>query len=148
MQIKQNHLTTLIKASLCGLVALGFLSQAQAADKKADGTYTFTVPGRNGGADRKMTLMLKTEGEKLTGKLSFEGQNGQTRETEITDGKLKGDEVSFTVVREFNGNKITSKYNGKVDEKGIKGKIETERDGNTQSRDWEAKRETDKKEAK
>ena len=69
------------------------------------------------------------------------GRNGgDPRETAISDGKVKDDEVSFSVVREFNGNKMTSKYSGKVSADTIKGKIETERDGNTRSRDWEAKR--------
>jgi hypothetical protein len=34
-----------------------------------------------------------------------------------------------------------SKYKGKVSRETIKGTIEFERDGQTQSRDWEAKRE-------
>ena len=58
---------------------------------------------------------------------------------------MKGDEISFTVTREFNGNKVTSKYNGKISGDSIKGKIETERDGNNQSRDWNATREAEKK---
>ena len=32
------------------MMALGFLSKVQAADKKVDGTYSWTMPGRNGGA--------------------------------------------------------------------------------------------------
>jgi len=145
MQRKHNTLTTLVRLSLCTLLALGFVSQIQAADKKADGTYSWTMPGRNGGPDRKMTLTLKTEGDKVTGKLSSPGRDGTNRDTDIADGKIKGEEISFTVVREFNGNKMTSKYSGKVGADSIKGKIETERDGQTQSRDWEAKREADKK---
>jgi hypothetical protein len=136
------------KISLCAILALGFLSQAQAEDKKADpsGTWTWTAPSRGGGGgERKMSLKLKTEGDKVTGTLTSPGRDGQTRDTEITDGKLKGDEISFTVTREFNGNKMTTKYNGKVSADSIKGKAEFERDGQTQSRDWEAKRETEKK---
>ncbi len=103
------------------------------------------MPGRNGGPDRTMTLKLKTEGDKVTGTLTSPGRQGQTTDTQIQDGKLKGDEVTFTVVREFNGNKFTSKYNGKVSAQAIKGKMEFERNGETQSRDWEAKRVADKK---
>jgi hypothetical protein len=44
------------------------------------------------------------------------------------------------VVREFNGNKFTIKYSGTVSGDTIKGKSEFERDGETQSREWEAKR--------
>ncbi|HYG34518.1 MAG TPA: hypothetical protein VEC99_07030 [Clostridia bacterium] len=147
MQLKNTTLSSLIKISLCAFLALGFLAQVQAEDKKADanGTWTWTMQGRNGGPDRKMSLKLKTEGDKVTGKMVTPGREGQTRETEIQDGKLKGDEVTFTVVREFNGNKMTSKYNGKFTADTIKGKVEFERNGQTQSRDWEAKREIEKK---
>ena len=35
--------------------------------------------------------------------------------TEISEGKVKGDDISFCVVRELNGNKMTTKYSGKVE---------------------------------
>ena len=136
----------LLPIAACAVLGFGFATQAVAQSAKIDGTWTWTMQGRQGGAERKMTLKLKTEGDKLTGKLSSPGRDGgQARETEITDGKVKGNEVSFTVVREFNGNKMTSKYNGKVTADTIKGKMEFERNGETQSRDWEAKRDTEKK---
>jgi len=103
------------------------------------------MPGRDGGPGRTNTLTLKLDGDKLTGKVSTPGRDGQARETEIADAKLKGAEISFTVTREFNGNKMVFKYNGKVTASTIKGKIESERDGQPQSRDWEAKREAVKK---
>ncbi len=132
---------------LCAVMAIGFLAQAQAQDKKADptGTWSWTVPGRNGGPDRKMTLKLKAEGDKVTGKLTSPARGGETRDTEIKDGKLKGNELSFTVTREFNGNTMVTKYNGKVSADAIKGKMEFERNGETQSRDWEAKKATEAK---
>ncbi len=132
---------------LCAAMALGFLAQAQAQDKKADptGTWSWTVPGRNGGPDRKNTLKLKVEGDKVTGKLTSPARGGETRDTEIKDGKLKGNEVSFTVSREFNGNTFTQKYSGKVTADSIKGKMEFERNGETTSRDWEAKKVTEAK---
>jgi len=126
---------------------LGNTSTIQAQDKKADptGTWSWSTPGRNGGEARKSTLKLKADGSKLTGKLSSPGRQNQTAETDIQNGKIKGDEISFDVTREFNGNKVTTKYTGKVSGDSIKGKAETERDGNSRSRDWEAKRESDKK---
>ena len=86
-----------------------------------------------------MTLKLKLDGDKLTG--AMVGQNGQ--ETAIEDGQFKDGEVSFKVTRERQGNKITTKYAGKVSGDTIKGKIESERNGQPQSRDWEAKRAKD-----
>src|SRR5437867_10292037 len=145
MKSTQNALTPLIKAVACAILALGAVAQAQ--DKKADptGTWTWSQPGRNGGPDRKYTLKLKLEGDKVTGTLSAPGRGGQSSDVAISEGKLKGDEISFAVTREVGGNKITAKYTGKISGDSIKGKIETERNGQTQSRDWAAKRETEKK---
>ncbi|HTL54738.1 MAG TPA: hypothetical protein VL361_03630 [Candidatus Limnocylindrales bacterium] len=142
MQHIHNKLAFALKLGLGTILALGFLSQVQAQDKKSDasGTWTWTVPGRNGGPDRKMTLKLKVEGDKVTGKIAAPARGGETRETDIKDGQIKGDEISFKVVREVNGNEITSKYHGKISGDTIKGKVEVERNGENQSRDWEAKR--------
>lgn len=124
-----------------GLLTLGAMS-LQAAD--VNGTWTWSTPGRDGGEPRKSTMTLKADGEKLTGTVASPGREGQTRETAIANGKIKGDEITFEVAREFQGNKVVAKYSGKVAGDTIKGKIETERDGNTRSRDWEAKREAKK----
>ena len=123
------------------LLMAGTLIPARAEDKKIDptGSYTWTVPGRNGGPDRTNTLVLKLEGDKLSGKVSSPGRGGQITDTEITDAKLTGADVSFTVTREFNGNKFVAKYSGKLADGAIKGKMEFDRNGEAQSRDWEAK---------
>jgi len=159
----QTLLASIITA--CALVALG--TSAQAADKKADptGTWTWTQQGGGRGGQgggtanatpRKSTLKLKAEGEKLTGTLTSpgfarRGEEGGTPpapvETAISEGKVKGDEISFNVTREFGGNSRTTKYTGKIDGDTIKGKIEApgRGGGDPVSRDWEAKREADKK---
>lgn len=88
-----------------------------------------------------MTLKLKQDGEKLTGKLTAPGRQGATIETEIADGKVKGEDVSFSVSREIQDRKITTKYAGKLSGDSIKGKSEGPgRGGEVTSRDWEAKR--------
>ena len=109
------------------------------ADDKANptGTWKWTVMRNN--QSRETTLKLKLDGDKLTG--AMVGQNGQ--ETPIEDGQFKDGEVSFKVTRERQGNKITTKYSGKLSGDTIKGKIESERNGQPQSRDWEAKRSKD-----
>ena len=148
----QRILNISIITAACALLALS-ATQSQAADKKADptGTWTWTTPGRQGGEARTNTLKLKLEGDKLTGAVSGGfgrqrgggdggGQGGQPRETAISDGKITGDEISFKVTREFNNNSFTQTYKGKLSGDTITGKIEFERGGETQSRDWEAKR--------
>lgn len=131
---------SLIKIVAGAIFALGFIAQVHAAD--ASGNWSWTTPGRQGGEGRKMTLKLKVDGEKLTGAVTMPGRaGGDPIETAISDGKVKGDEITFNVVREFNGNKMTVKYSGKVSADAIKGKTESERNGQANSRDWEAKRE-------
>jgi hypothetical protein len=118
------------------VVALGGVARAD--DKSGpSGTWKWSV--EINGQTRETTLKLKAEGEKLTGTIS----GRQNTETKIEDGTFKGGEVSFTVTRERNGQKFTTKYKGKVEGDTIKGKAESERDGQTQSRDWEAKRAKD-----
>ena len=142
MRTKRNAVSTLL--TLAGCAALMLSVVAQAEEKKADpvGTWTWTQPGRQGGADRTNTLVFKKEGDKLVGTLSAPGRGGQATEVKVDDVKVMGDDLSFSVARETQAGKITSKYNGKISGDSIKGKVEIDRgDGNAAaSRDWEAKR--------
>ena len=143
----QRKLTNLLKVAFCAILTLGSITTAPAEDKAASatGTWTWTTPGRNGGAERKYTLTLKQDGEKLTGKLSSPGRDGAATETEIADASVKGADVAFSVTREFNGEKRTSKYAGKLTADAITGKIESkDREGKDQTRDWTAKKEAAK----
>jgi hypothetical protein len=131
----------LVKVLLGAALLTGTLLSAKADDQKVDpsGTYMWTMPGRNGGPDRTNTLALKLDGDKLTGKLTMLGRDGKPMDTDINDGKLTGSQVSFTIVRSFNGNSFTNNYSGTVADGAIKGKVEFNRNGDVQSRDWEAK---------
>ncbi|MHB8973225.1 MAG: hypothetical protein ACYC3X_26665 [Pirellulaceae bacterium] len=114
---------------------LGVIGRAQAEDKpNPTGTWKWEVKYND--QTREMTLKLKLEGEKLTGAIVV--RDGQ--ETAIQDAKFADGTVSFAVVRERNGRKMTRKYTAKISGDILKGKTETERDGQTRSRDWEAKR--------
>jgi len=138
-----NTVAPLLTLVTCAFLSFGAASQAQAAD--ASGTWTWSRPGRNGGEARTTTLTLKADGEKLTGALTNPGrQGGDPVKTEIGDGKVQADKISFSVTREWNGNKMVIKYSGTVSADTIKGKQESERNGEVRSRDWEAKREAAK----
>lgn len=118
------------------LAIVGAAGVVHAADKPdPTGTWKWTVTFND--QKREMTLKLKLEGEKLSG--SMLGRNGQ--ETAIDDPVFKDNEVSFSVTRERNGMKTTTKYKGKLDGDTIKGKSEMVRDSETTNRDWEATRE-------
>jgi hypothetical protein len=120
-------------------VAFVLTAAARAEEKKADPNGTWKWSVEINGQKREQTLKLKLDGDKLTG--AMVGRNNQ--ETKIEDGKYKDGDVSFSVTRERNGQKFTTKYTGKVTGDTLKGKAESERDGKTQSRDWEAKRATE-----
>jgi hypothetical protein len=122
-------------STLACLVSLLVAGAALAAD--ADPTGTWKWSQTRGDQTREVTLKLKLAEGKLTGAMS--GRNNT--ETQIEDGKFENGKVSFKLTREFNGNKVVSLYNGELKEDTIKGTVETERDGQKRSRDWEAKRE-------
>ena len=126
---------TLATALLVGAVS----AQDKPADKKdkpnAAGTWKWSQTGQ-GGQTFETTAKLKQDGEKLTGSATGRGGTDST----IEDGTIKNEEVTFKIVRERNGQKVTAKYKGKIQGDTIKGTVETERDGQTRSREWEAKR--------
>ena len=110
---------------------------AFAEDKKdvnVDGTWKWNYKTRDG-KDATAAVKLKRDGDKLTG--VYVAREGQ--ETPLTDGKITGDAISFTVTREIGGNKMDFKYTGKVDADTITGKILFGHPKPT-PHEWEAKR--------
>jgi len=101
------------------LALLSCIVAAVAFAADVTGKWSYEMQGKNGPMTASMNL--KADGAKLTGTVT-----GRGGETEISDGKVDGDTITFSVVREFNGNKITSKYTGKVSGDEIKFTTETE----------------------
>jgi len=79
---------------------------ALAAD--VTGKWQAETQGQNG-QKRTTTFNLKADGAKLTGTVS-----SPMGEREISEGKVDGDNVSFVVNMEFNGNAVKLNYTGKV----------------------------------
>lgn len=131
----QRTLRSLIQLAACLAVTVALTASAQDKKPEITGTWKSSFTNQNGQV-RETTMKLKAEGDKLTGTVS-----GRQNDTAIEEGKIKGDEISFQVTREFNSNKVVTKYTGKVAGDTIKGKTESQRDGQPQSRDWVAKRE-------
>jgi hypothetical protein len=115
-------------------LALAALSCPALAAEDATGTWKWTTTF--GDKTRETTAKLKQDGEKLTG--VYVGRDNM--ETPIESGAVKDNTVSFKIVREFMGNKITIKYSGTLSGDTIKGKTEVEGGNQTQPREWEAKR--------
>jgi len=112
----------------CVLAAVAF-----AAD--VSGKWTYETQGRNG--PQTATLTLKADGSNLTGTVS-----GRGGETEISNGKVEGSNISFEVTREMNGNKFTMKYNGTLAGDELKLKIERPSQNGPQVVEATAKRST------
>ena len=120
------------------ICVLAIAGMARAEDKpNPTGTWKYTADVNGQSID--VTIKLKLEGDKLTGTVSV-----LDMETKIEDSKYKDGEVSFTVNREANGNKFTIKYKGTIKGDTFKGKRELERDGQTNTREFEAKRAKEK----
>ena len=121
-----------MKARLSLLVAglSVFVTVAQAAD--VTGTWVAQVPGR-GGETRETTFNFKVDGEHLTGTMS-----GRQGDLALSDGKIKGDELSFTVAMRFPGNDVKFNYRGKV--VGDEIQFTRQREGSDRSQEFSAKR--------
>ena len=123
------------RLALAGVALMLFSAGiARAAD---DPTGTWKTSITMGDQTREITFKLKLEGDKLTGTMSGRGN----QETAIENASFKDGEVAFAVTRDRQGQKVTTKYKGKLSGDTIKGTQESARDGQTgRSRDWEAKR--------
>ena len=131
------------------ILAVGALltTNAIAQDAKIDpnGKWSWTSEGRNGNT-RTNTFTLKLVGEKLTGTVLSGRRQQEPTEVAIEEAKIKGDEVSFQITREFNDNKFVTKYIGKIAGDTIKGKTTSERNGQVRENEFTAKRVVAKKE--
>jgi hypothetical protein len=105
------------------------------------GKWIAEQPGRNGGPPRQTTFDLKASGATLTGTMTG-GMGGGGRKggggggggggaapqaREISDGKVDGNNISFTVKVDFNGQTMVSKYEGTLS--GDELKLKVNRDG-------------------
>ncbi len=115
---------------------------AFAADASPSGTWKWTTQGRGGNPGFEVTLKLDYKNGALTGTMvGMQGPQGAIPDVAIGDASFKDGTVAFTVTREFNGNKRTTKYTGKLEGDSIKGSSERpNRDGVMQKTDWIATR--------
>ena len=91
--------------------ALGTVT-ALAAD--FNGKWTADVQGRNGNT-QTITFEFHVDGTTLTGTITT-----PRGDTDISNGKVDGDNISFDQVLNFNGNSITISYRGTADGDTIK----------------------------
>ena len=90
-------------------VVAALLPLARAAD--IDGKWRAEFESQIG--QQKYVFELKADGEKLTGKAVFERMN-QKGETELKEGKVAKDEVSFVEMVKIQDQEIRIEYKGKI----------------------------------
>ena len=96
-------------------LAVMFLALASVSALAADfnGKWSGDVTTPRG--TQTLTFDFHVDGAKLTGKVT-----SPRGDTDITNGKVDGDNISFDTVLNFNGNEFTITYTGKADGDTIK----------------------------
>ena len=100
-----------------------------------EGTWKWTTLGF-GGSRAESKLVLKLEGEKLTGKLTA----ARLGENDISHGKFKDGRLSFEVEKDREGEKYLSRFSGRLAGKRIVGKTEVTFAGRSRTNAWLAVR--------
>jgi hypothetical protein len=114
-------------------VSLLLIAGGVLAAEGPEGQWTWSMPGP-GGADVQADLVMKIEGDKLTGEFAF---NGGSRKLEIVNGSVKGNEVKFTIKRSRpQGGDMVYEMKGTVSGDQMKGSAASDM-GNAE---WTAKR--------
>jgi opacity protein-like surface antigen len=104
-QIKEIGTMKLRSVLFMAVCTVGLALSAFAADVAGQWTATFNTQI----GEQHYTYTFKVDGEKLTG--TAKNDMGST---EIVDGKIKGDDISFVENLNFNGNQIVINYTGKI----------------------------------
>ncbi len=97
-------------------VALFCLVPALAAD--ISGKWTTVIKTAIG--EMNYTFDLKAEGEKLTGKAVMSMGN-ESSESALTEGSVKGDDISFVETLKVQGQELRCGYKGKISGDEIRG---------------------------
>ena len=126
-----------MKAILSAALVLGLCGLAAAQDKKADPVGTWKCEYDIGGQTRTSTLVIKKDGDKLTGTMTYQDK----QEAKLKDLKFKDGELTFSAERELMDNKFTVEYKMKVEGDKLKGKGAVEVGGEKREFDIEGKRE-------
>ena len=114
------------------IAAMAVLLAMTVTAADVSGKWSAQVPGRNGQM-RDTTFNLKADGDKLTGTMS-----GPQGGIEIKDGKVSGNDISFKVPLEFNGNSFVLIFKGTIS--GDQIKFTRGREGADQTQEFTAKR--------
>ena len=125
-----------MKAILSIALVLGVCGLARAADK-VEPVGKWKCEYEIGDQKRTSTLIIKKDGDKLAGTMSWPNQ----KETKLKDVKLKEGDLTFSAERVLMDNKIIVEYKLTIDGDKLKGKGAVENGGTKTEFDIEGKRE-------
>lgn len=125
-----------LKAVLSMALALVVCGLAVAANQ-ADPVGTWKCEYNIGDQKRTSTLMIKKDGDKLTGTMSWPDQ----KDTPLKDVKSKDGELTFSAERVLGDNKFNIEYKFMVNGDALKGKGTLDVGGEKRDFDIEGKRE-------
>ena len=97
------------------------------------GNWKATADGPNGAMER--TFTFKVDGNKVTG----ETTSSMLGKSTITDGKMEGDTVTFSITAKFGDNEMKIDYKGKIGGDQIKFTSSSSANGG-QSIEWVARK--------
>ncbi len=129
-----------MKAILSLVVVLGACSVVVARDDKVDPVGTWKLEYQIGDQKRMSTLVIKKDGDKLAGTMSWSDQ----KDEKLKDVKLKDGSLSFSAERAVMDNKFNVEYKLTIDGDKIKGKGTV--DAGSEKRDFDIEGKREKKE--
>ncbi|HVW87579.1 MAG TPA: hypothetical protein VHB50_22985 [Bryobacteraceae bacterium] len=116
------------------LLALLAMFAVAALGADISGKWKGTAEGPNGPIER--TFTFKVDGTKLTG----ETESQMIGKSTIQDGKVEGEDISFSINANFQGNDIKLDYRGKI--VGDQIRLTVEFPGGGQTAEYTLKRES------
>ena len=129
-----------MKVIFSAAIFLGLCNSLVAKEEKADPVGTWKCEFEAGGQMMKSTLVVKKDGDKLVGTMTYEG----IKEAKLTEVKLKDGELTFVADVEYMNLKITVKYKLKVEGDKLKGTAVADVGGDTHEIDIDGTRKKDK----
>ena len=94
----------------CAFVAVMLLVAGFAFGADVDGKWTTTMAGGMGGGEMKLGYEFKAEGSTLTG--THTGPEGN--EVPIKNGKIDGNNISFSITIDMQGQEMVLEHKGVV----------------------------------
>ncbi len=131
----------LLRFGLLGFAA-AFVIDASAADKPVErspfeGTWQWKFKMPDGGEVTPQVKLSRKDG-KFNGISRFR----LGADAPLANIKLTGEQISFEVIRERNGQRVVSRYRGAISNDTLKGTVTFKSDGPEQTFPWEAKKQS------